>query len=114
MALSSPPQNNPLYEEYTVFLGDPSIAFGNNFGQLQIKSKSIAKSAGIVSAFATFVLSELQLKSDQLSRAIKLVRTKTDVLKIREDRKVSKIMIILTFIVAIATVIMSFYIIEHA
>lgn len=105
MALSSPPQNNPLYEEYTVFLGDPSIAFGNNFGQLQIKSKSIAKSAGIVSAFATFVLSELQLKSDQLSRAIKLVRTKTDVLKIREDRKVSKIMIILTCIVAIATVI---------
>lgn len=105
MALSSPSQNNPLYEEYTVFVGDPSIAFGNNFGQLQIKSKSIAKSAGIVSAFATFVLSELQLKSDQLSRAVKLVRTKTDVLKIREDRKVSKLMIILTFIVAIATVI---------
>lgn len=105
MALSSPPQNNPLYEEYTVLVGDPSIAFGNNFGQLQTKSKSIVKSAGIVSAFATFVLSELQLKSNQLSRAVKLVRTKTDVLKIREDRKVSTLMIILTFIVAIATVI---------
>lgn len=116
MALSSPvPQNNPLHEEYTVLVGDPSIAFRNNFGQLQTKSKSIAKSAGIVSVFATFVLSELQLKSNQLSRAVKLVRTKTDVLKIREDMKVSRLMIILTFIVAIATVInVLFYIIEHA
>ena len=116
MALSSPPpQNNSLHEEYTVLVGDPSIAFGNNFGQLQTKSKSIAKSAGIVSAFATFVLNELQLKSNQLDRAVKLVRTKTDVLKIREDRKVSKWMIFLTVIVVISTVInVLFYIIEHA
>lgn len=59
----------------------------------------------LVSKFGSHILNNLDLNEKHLSDLIDLRRSKLEVLKIREDRHMSKFMLSLTIVIAVATIV---------
>ncbi len=103
--LSSFPQGRFLHEFYVISHSDPIMQIISGFGEPQMDTHEAVKAEGVVSSLAQIILNNLEPNSKMLEDVIGLLGKKIEVLKIREDRKISRWMLILTVVISVLAIL---------